>query len=251
MAFLLEYKFYSEKWRILLQTLGGWSVPLALGITRNQPSSSTCVALHIQESKVIWSPWCIQNWIPFYYTGSKKDNWTRQKYYFQGQPQNSFKSSLLFQYLKLKGHQISLQLSTNRVLKKTLHLKLWEDNPTFETPRGKTLGLKYQEVLGAFLQEFPISSSFYSPFSFPLPCHFLHLHFPLIACVQNSQMPFINLSPFLHSDLPTLTLISPLPATQTTPHHEKCSLTFLTLSGCTSSHVKEISIREMVRVEVS
>lgn len=130
MAFLLECKFCSEKWRILLQTIGGWSVPLALGRketsqeTGNQSSSSTCVALHIQESKVIWSPWCIQSWIPFYYTGSKRDNWTRRKYYFQGQPQNSFKSSLLFQYLKLKGHQVSLQLSSNQVLKTTLHLKL-------------------------------------------------------------------------------------------------------------------------------
>lgn len=100
MAFLLEHKFYGEKWKILLQTIGGWPVPLALGISRNQSSSRTCVGLHIQESKVTWSTWCIQNWISFHYTGCKRDNWRRKKYYFQGQPQNSFKSSLLFQYLK-------------------------------------------------------------------------------------------------------------------------------------------------------
>lgn len=111
--------------------------------------------------------------------------------------------------------------------------------------------MKYQELLGAFHQRFPISFSFCSPFSLPPPYHFLHLHFPLIASVQNSQMPFINLSSFLHSKLPTLTPIFPLPATQTTPHHGKCSFTFLTLSGSTSSHVNDISIGQMVQVEAS
>lgn len=47
-------------------------VPLTLGMTRNQSSSSTWVTLHIQESKVKWSPWCIQNWIPFYYRQQKR-----------------------------------------------------------------------------------------------------------------------------------------------------------------------------------
>jgi len=56
--FLLEYGFYSEKCRIILKTVPGCPAPPALGVTRNQSSSSTSIALRIQESKVMWSSWC-------------------------------------------------------------------------------------------------------------------------------------------------------------------------------------------------
>lgn len=144
MAFLLEYKLYSKKWRILLQTIGGWPVPLALRITRNQSSSSTCVALHIQESKVIWRPSCIQNWIPFYYTEGKKDNWRRQNYYFQGQPQNSIKSSLLFQYLK-----ILFPTKVTRFFCSSPGTRCWR-LPCIWISGGNRLGLKCQELIGVF-----------------------------------------------------------------------------------------------------
>lgn len=144
MAFLLEYKFYSEKCRILFQIIGGWLLPLALGITRNQSSSSTCVALHIQESKVTWRSWCIQNWTPFYYTGCKRENWRRQKYYSQAQTRNPFKSSLLFQYLK---HLFSTKVT--RFLCSSPATRCWRP-PHIWNSEGKGTRIEMSRVVRSF-----------------------------------------------------------------------------------------------------
>lgn len=93
MALLLEYKFYSEKCRLLLQTTWGWPVPPALGVARNQSSSSTSIALHIQESEVM----CPLGSFSLH----RQQNWRREQYYSKEQPHNCFKLCLLFQYQKL------------------------------------------------------------------------------------------------------------------------------------------------------
>lgn len=138
-------------------------------------------------------------------------------------------------------------LSSDRVLKTTPRSKC----PARKFSRGKPLGLKCWELLGAFLYGFLISYLFCSSFSFPLPYHSLHLPFPLIASVQihaRLRLPFVTspdtLSSFPHSGLPTLTLISLLPATRTAPPRENCSFTF---SCSTSSRVNKIAIKQMVR----